>query len=252
MKLWVKLVLTVLVIPGAIVGLLDHLNRHEFFDLDRIEILLVGAPEKSLHLKPLIDQLDRQLEAYRGKSLWKLDLEDISTKIGGLNWVETHSIARSWPSTLTVKIRPYEVKALFISRSDRLVPVIQEGRLLDAVEPMLAPDVALLEGSAFQSRPDLRRKAVEMLDEIPPDGAFSRKTVSEVRWDSKDGFQVKMTKTGVDVKLGDDLFAIKSARVGQVLDYLSDRGIRARALDANLSKKVLVKLGTESKDVKIE
>lgn len=252
MKLWVKLVLTIVVLPGCVIALLDHLNRRAFFDLDRIEIVLVGVPDKSLHLKPLVDELDRALEAYRGKSLWTLDLEDISSKIGGLNWVESHAIARSWPSTLTLKIRPYEVKALFVSRADRLIPVIREGKLLDPVAPMLAPDVALLDGHAFQTRPDLRRKAVEMLDEIPPEGTFSRKSISEVRWDAKDGFQIKMTKTGIDVKLGEDRFALKSARVGQVLEYLSDRNIHARSLDANLSKKVLVKLGSDSKDVKIE
>jgi cell division protein FtsQ len=54
------------------------------------------------------------------------------------------------------------------------------------------------------------------------------------------------------VKLGDDHFAIKSARVGQALEYLDNRGIAAKSLDANLSKKVLVKLQEPSKSAQIE
>lgn len=251
MKFWLKLLVVLVFIPAGIVALLWHLNRREFFDLDRIEIVLVDAPEKTLHLKPLVEELDKTLERYRGKSLWSLDLDEISSRIEKLNWVEKHSVSRRWPSTLALKLSPYEVKALFMTKST-LVPVIRDGKLLDPVEPMLAPDVAILDGGVFQQKPELRKKAVDMLDEIPPEGAFSRKTISEIRWDGKNGFRLTMTKSGVDVKLGDDHFAIKSARVSQVLDYLNDRGIDAQSLDANLSKKVVVRLQDSSKEFGVE
>lgn len=241
MRFWLKMVAATVLIPGGAVALVFHLNRIGFFDLDRIDIVLVDVPSKPLHLKPLVEQLDRSLESYRGRSLWSLDLDDISKKIGGLNWVEGHSVSRGWPTGLTVKIHPHEVKALLFGRGDKLLPVIVEGQVLDAIDTSAAPDVAILDGASF-AKPEMRRRALELLSEIPPEGPFSRRTISEIRWDAKDGFLLKMMKTGVDVKLGEDRFAIKSARVGEVLEYLRDRNIRAQTLDANLSKKVLVKL----------
>ncbi|MBX2987504.1 MAG: FtsQ-type POTRA domain-containing protein [Bdellovibrionaceae bacterium] len=243
-----KWLFALIVLPGAVLGFLYHLDGHGFFDLDQIEIVLEDTPAQALHLKPLVAELDRSLELYRGASLWKLDMNLISKAIGGLNWVEVHSLSRNWPSGLVVKIKPQDVKALYLAKNNRFIPVIREGRLLDPVEPKLAPDVAILDGDAFQARADLRKRAIEVLNEIPDDGAFSRKTISEVRWHPKDGFLMKMVRTGLEVKIGDDQIALKANRVGQVLEYLQNRGMNAKSLDANLSKKVLVKLedGTQS------
>ncbi len=51
-----------------------------------------------------------------------------------------------------------------------------------------------------------------------------------------------MIKTGIQVKMGEDQVSLKSARVAQVVDYLETRQFDARVIDANLSKKVLVRL----------
>lgn len=252
MKLWLRLFVGLIVIPGAVAGLLYHLDRHGFFDLEKIEIVLQEAPGKALYLKPLVAQLDSSLEVYRGRSLWSLDMGDISRKIAGLNWVEGHTLSRSWPAGLTVKIRAQEVKAIYLGKNNRFLPVIKGGQMLDPVEAALAPDVAVLDGIIFQARPDLRVRAIELLEDIPSEGTFSRKTVSEIRWNAKEGFNVKMVKSGVDVNLGEDRFAIKAARVGQVMDYLSNRGLRAKEFDANLSKKVLVRLQETGKEALIE
>jgi cell division protein FtsQ len=51
-----------------------------------------------------------------------------------------------------------------------------------------------------------------------------------------------VAKSNIKIKLGEDQFAVKSARVSQVMDYLEKRDLKARVIDANLSKKVLVRL----------
>lgn len=224
-----------------------QLDRHGFFNLDRIDILLTDAQDQSHHLKPLLEKLDQRMEKFRGKSLWALNLTEISREISALNWVEGHSLSRRWPSGISVQIRPFEVKALFVAKGGQLMPVIRSGDLLDAVEPKVAPDVALLDGDAFQKKKELRRKAITVLEELPKEGTFSQRTVSEIRWDAQDGFWTRVIKSGVDVKLGEDQIGIKAARVTQVLDYLKNRDMHAQSLDANLSKKVLVKLRQSEK-----
>src|SRR4051812_45952363 len=97
LKIFLRFFVGLVIISGAVAALLVHLNRSGFFDLDRIDIVLVDAPTKSLHLKPLVTELDQALEAYRGQSLWSLKMENISAKVNQLNWVQNHSLSRSWP-----------------------------------------------------------------------------------------------------------------------------------------------------------
>jgi cell division protein FtsQ len=47
------------------------------------------------------------------------------------------------------------------------------------------------------------------------------------------------------VKLGNENFESKSLRVSQVIDYIENKQIEARVIDANLSQKVLVRLRKE-------
>ena len=240
--------LAMILIPVAVVAVFYRLNKDGFFDLKRIEIVLVDTHQQDLFLKPRVEVLDQYLESFRGRSMWQLDLDKVSKRISQYNWIEKYELTRKWPSTLTVQVKPFEVKALLMNlgKGEKFVPVIRDGKPLDAIEASIAPDVAVLDGAVF-AQPELRKKAVQMLEEVPTDGTFSRKVISEVRWSSKDGFYARMVKTGIQVKLGEDRFGIKSIRVGQVLDYLGNRGIKAESVDANLSKKVLVRLDPASR-----
>ncbi|HEY1080413.1 MAG TPA: cell division protein FtsQ/DivIB, partial [Bdellovibrio sp.] len=135
-----------------------------------------------------------------------------------------------------------EVKLLFMAKGGKLMPIIRDGTFLQEVDSKEAPDVALVEGEVFLKKPELRKKAVEVLEQIPSEGSFSKKTISEIRYDSKEGFWMTLIKTGVQVKMGEDQMSLKAARVSQVVDYLESRQFDARVIDANLSKKVLVRL----------
>lgn len=241
MKILIRFVLALIILPGAMAGFLYHLDRRGFFHLDQIHIVFEESPQRSLHLKPLVDDLDKMLELHRGRSLWRLEMRELSKTLAAQSWIASHSLSREWPRTVVVKIRPHEVKALYMSSQTQLLPVIEDGRFLAAIEPKLAPDVVVLEGKSFEDAA-FRQKAVQVLDEIPAKGPFSKDTISEMRWNPKDGFEMTMVKSAVAVKIGEDAIALKSVRLGQVLEYLNNRGMNATSLDANLSKKVLVKL----------
>jgi cell division protein FtsQ len=86
-----------------------------------------------------------------------------------------------------------------------------------------------------------------MTQEIPPEGSFSQKKISEIFYDKKEGFWVQMVDQGLQVKLGEGQVSLKSARVGQVLDYVKSHDIKPRLIDANLSKKVILKLEKNEK-----
>ncbi|MGZ3773506.1 MAG: cell division protein FtsQ/DivIB [Pseudobdellovibrionaceae bacterium] len=242
-KLVVQLVFGFFILPVSVVGIFYYLNKNGFFNIGKVEVTIENTPTgQEQFVKPLVDKLQGSLQKYQGVSLWSLKLSDVSKEVSSLNWVEGLNITRDWPSTLSVRVRPHEVKLLFLSKNGSLVPIIKNGSLLDSVEAKQAPDVALVEGDVFLKKSELRKKAVDVIEQIPVDGAFSKKTISEIRHDDKEGFWMTMIKTGIQVKIGEDQVALKAARVSKVVDYLEAHEFGARVIDANLSKKVLVRL----------
>ncbi|XGC80259.1 cell division protein FtsQ/DivIB [Bdellovibrio bacteriovorus] len=242
-KLVLQLIFGFIILPGALAGTLYYLNKNGFFNISKIEVVLENpTPGQEQFLKPKVDELEEGLKKYKGLSLWNIKLKKISKEISANNWVDGLNIKRSWPSTLQVRLRPHEVKLLFLTKTGKLVPIIKDGSFLNPVDAKQAPDVALLEGEAFVKKSALRKKAVDVIEQIPAEGSFSKKTISEIRHDTKEGFWMTLIKSGIQVKMGEDQVALKAARVSQVVDYLDSRQFDARVIDANLSKKVLVRL----------
>lgn len=238
-----KLIFGFIVLPLAIGATLYRLNQKGFFNVSKVEIVFEGeAPGQQNFLAPLSAELAKDMTGYKGRSLWDLPLKKISQQLAGYRWIESSSIKRSWPDVLTLRIHPYQVKLMYLGKNGKLFPLIKDGQLLDPVSTLQAPDVVLLTGDIFMDKPELRKKAVDVADAIPAEGSFSKKTISEIRYDHQDGFWMRLIKSGIQVKIGEDKVALKSARVSQVVDYLDSRQFDARVIDANLSKKVLVRL----------
>lgn len=193
-------------------------------------------------MRPLVLDLDHQLEQLRGHSLWSLDLDGLNAQVAAMNWVNELQVHRRWPDRLEIQIVPKEVKFLFVGKGGQLFPVLQDGTFLSPVAVDALPDVVLLRGDDFVKNKELLARALKTLDQIPSEGSFSKKSISEIRYDGKSGFWATLMKAGVKVKLGEDQIVLKADRVSQVLDYLEGHQFDARVIDANLTKKVLVRL----------
>jgi cell division protein FtsQ len=243
-KLILKLFIAFVILPSVIAGSMFWLNGNGFFNISQVEIVLADAQAQTQanFYVPLVDKLGQQMAPFKGQSLWSVKLSQVVAILNSQNWIAVHSITRSWPSTLKVTVKPHDVKLVFLGKNGKFIPIIEDGSFLDSVESKQAPDVTLLDGEIFLQKKELRSKAVKVIKEIPAEGSFSKKNISEIRYDPKDGFSVMMMKTGVQVKIGEEQVALKSARVAQVVDYLQTREFDARVIDANLSKKVLVRL----------
>lgn len=241
-KFLLKFFFGLVILPGLIIGVFYSLENHGFFNIDHVELAVEEAPASSAYLQPLLKKLNARLDVYQGVSLWKIDLPRVSSEISALDWVDDVTISRRFPSKIRITVRPKEVKFLFFGGGGRLVPVVTDGSFLEPVDPRLAPDVPLLIGENFAQKSELRKKSVKVFEDLPSEGSFSRQSISEIRYDSKEGFWVTLVKSGIKVKMGEEQISLKSARVSQVIDYMDIHQFQARVIDANLSKKVLVRL----------
>lgn len=229
-------------LPIIFWGTTFFLNDQGFFNIKSIDVQVEEPVDQFNFLKPELLKLKNKLEKYQALSLWDLRLNEVALEISNDMWIESARISRAWPSTLAITVKPYKIKLLLVNKSGGLQPVIRDGDILNPIETSMAPDVILLQGEKFKKSPALRKKAVELLAEIPVNGSFSSATISEISFDEKDGFGMKMIKSDLSVRLGDGQFGLKAKRVSQVIDYLEKHEIRAHLIDANLSKKVLVRM----------
>lgn len=242
MRRVIKILTGFLLLAAVFVGSFFVLENNHFFVLNEIEIIIKNAPENPLYLKPVLKKLNDRLDKYKQHSIWKIDLGKLNSDIAKNQWVADYKVERRFPNSIRIIIQPQEVKLLYLSRGGKLVPVIGDGSLLEPLDAQTAPDLPLLVGDDFYKKPELRKKSVDLVDEIPKQGAFSQQSISEIRYDQKDGFWMTLINQGIQVKIGEEQVGIKSERVSQVLDYMETNNFQARVIDANLSKKVLVRL----------
>lgn len=246
MKSWkwfaLKLFVGLFILPSLVAGALWGLNQNGFFNVENIELTWLESENSNLHLESQIQKLNASLEVYRGYSLWSLDLKKISSTLMQESWIEDLHLVRVWPSTLRLQLRPQKISLVYKNQSGQFFPITPQGALLDPIDLKSVPDVVLLTGEIFQKKEALRKKAVQVISEIPERGSFSRQTIAEMSYDERDGFWMELMKNHLRVKVGEDEITRKSLRVSQVVEYLKSHEFEDRVIDANLSQKVLVRL----------
>lgn len=237
---WVKISLSVVAIPAMVCFALYSLNRQGFFNLSQVQVTVDTDESLKNFLKPRLQQLLLSLEPLKGQSLLKLSLADLKLKLTSEEWVSTVEITRHWPQEIAIVIRPTQLVAL-VKTARSLRPLTSKGELLSQLKTNEAPPLPIVVSESIFRKPELRNQLLQALNEIPQKGRFSNEQISEIYFDEQKGFWMKLIKNGMEVQLGQENFAMKSARVEQVLEYLDQHQIDARVIDANLSKKVLVR-----------
>ena len=242
MKLWLKLILTFVVLPASCAGFFYYLNDSGFFNLSQIEIIIEDSSLSKQALKKSVEKLDQQLELLRGQPLWGLKLQAISTQLSGETWIQSFHITRRWPATLQLTVKPQALYFVFMTNAGQILPVMENGFFLDSLKAGESPDLPIAVGNIFNKSLEIRKKAIEILKQIPAQGSFSRQTISEIHYEPRGGFSFLLVQNGLRIKIGEDQVRTKSFRISKVLDYLEFKKFQARVIDANLSQKVLVRL----------
>lgn len=241
-RLLLKFVIATVVIPGLVAYSIFYLNKRGFFNIQKIEIVVQDEKIHERFFHPRIENLKIILATYQNKSLWDLRLREVAKLVESQEWVESVNVVRLWPANLEVRVGKKKIEFLLSNKVGKLYPVTDQAELLGEVEVKHAPDVILLQGDAFKSSSELRRKALSLVKEIPNEGGFSKVNISEISYDKKEGFWARIASDGLRVKLGQDNYSLKAARVNQVLEYMSRNEKSAAMIDADFSKKVLVKV----------
>ncbi len=212
---------------------------------------MTGLNSQKKFISPKVSSLRKKLEVYRGISLWEAPLSEISETLNDESWVKEFQISREWPAGISIKIKTDDVALLVFPQNSSessvgavstIKPITMSGKVLEKINSKNAPDAVLTYDSQFLISEKIREGGLQVINSLPKSGRLTAKHISEIGYDRKEGYWVKLLNSETKVNFGEEQFEIKSARISQVIDYLEGRNLKARVIDANLSKKVLVRL----------
>lgn len=236
-------------VVGGAFGFLQGFDGQDFFknsfSIKEVRLSLSQQFDHPQFMAEKLAQFQDRMNEYVGESMSAVDLADIQSQVANWNWVSSVEVFRRWPDQITIEVSPKQVMAILIGKSGRIHPVLSDATIMEPIEKGSIPDVPVLSGEVFSKNREVLVRALVSLEQIPQEGLFSKKNIAEVIFHSKQGFQYRLLQPNLTVQLGEEKLGIKSARVSQVIEYLQNNKLQARVIDANLTKKVLVRLRKE-------
>lgn len=246
-----KILSAFLFFPMLIAVSVYSLEQQGFFKIDKIEVKVDALNSQKNFLAPKVAALQKRLDVIRGISLWEAPLSEISKSLRKERWIKEFQLSRVWPSGIELSIQTDDVAILVFSQSDEatsigdvsaIKPITKSGQVLEKINSKAAPNAIITHDVNFLVSEKIRNGALVVINSLPATGKMQAAQVSEIGYDKNDGYWIKLLKSETKVNFGEEQFEIKSARISQVIDYLESRNLKARVIDANLSKKVLVRL----------
>lgn len=242
----IKWLIILVVVPAIFTFAIYTLDKNDIFLINKVNLEVSTIENQKNFPKSYVEDLAAEFDALKGQSLMNTSIRQVSDILKKEKWIKEYRVSRDWPSQLKITIVPHQLSYLLTSQKKLsegvFTPVTEAGELLPEIDSRQAPALALLVGDDFRKDINKRKKAIELLQALPTEGKMNSKKISEVVYDRRDGYWIQLIDSNVKIKFGENDFAIKSARISQVLDYLEKKDLKARVIDANLSKKVLVRL----------
>jgi cell division protein FtsQ len=209
------------------------------FIVDTIE---VTSNSKSVLFDENRALLAKKMEAFKGRQIWDIDVDGVASHVSNLKWVETMRVRRIFPSTLKVEVTSKEVIAAVVSDKGVVIPLSKNAETLPVLPLKHFPDVPLIRDRKILKDQKLREKALQVLTELPSSGFLSQSRVAEISSDRDEEFWISLIEDGTEIKIGSSNIPLRAARIEKVLEYLRNNKLHARVIDADFSKKVVVKL----------
>lgn len=231
-----------LFIAASVWGLKDS----SILRVEQVEVVQKGEVLHPILFEAIAKDVGQFLVEYANKPIWQVSIEDIRQQLLNDNRIEEFQVKRRFPNYVEVALSPKQPLAALLSKKGRLFPLSSDGSLLPDFSLGEAPDLPIVRGLHLFNDSKARARLVQLLNQIPSEGVFSREKISEVMQNSAGEVSVMLVVNGTKVLLGKTLDEKKITRVGQVLKYLQSRSFKGRVIDARFSKKVVVRVRNAS------
>lgn len=219
------------------------LNKKGFFDIKRINVQMSARTDSDkVYFESLTTRLAQDLERYKNSSLLQVKLGEIHKALLQSAWIKNYEIRREWPETLAIEIIPNEVVMLYWDKQHNPYAIYENNKMELISDKRITPDkIHNYDHTVFMNE-NIRKRMIELIQNLPENGPVVESEIAQVGYTQQTGFWLELVKKQIEIKLGEESLNLKLDRVSNVLEYLSQKQINARVIDANLNQKVLVRL----------
>jgi len=207
-----------------------------------IDIQSIDKSEQNAHFNALKQIILEDLRPLKKKPVWKVSLNDLLESMYQKEWVKEARVSRRFPNQIMISLRMENVKLIALDPKGKVKAISSSGEYLPNLAGGIVPDVPILRGNRLLRSRELRSIAVELVSQLPRSGLLSPGTVSEIFYDKKNGFELLLNKSALQIIMGNELFDIKAKRVNRVLEYMDAKQVQGRVIDTRFAKKILVRL----------
>jgi cell division protein FtsQ len=175
-----------------------------------------------------------------GRSVFRTPLAERRRRLLAIDWVESASVSRIWPSRLLIRIRERKPVAFVLFRSGVLL-IDAQGVLLDP--PPQAQFTFPVLGGVREGEPEERlRERVGCLLRVLDELGGNAKDVSEVNCGNIDNVRLVMAmdQRAVELVLGDSHFAARYHNFATHYPEIQKRSPGARIFDLRLADRIAV------------
>ncbi len=212
--------------------------RTTFLKLEKIEVSSLKRLKR--------DEIISLSGVKPGDPMLHIDLKTVAEQIRKNPWVEKVRVNRYFPHTLSIEISEWEPAAIvnvgclyYLDGKGEIFKPLARGDNLDfpVITGIAAEDLA--------KDPDgskgMLKTALEISDLLKAGSVLRPQDISEIHVDKGYGFTLFTAQGGVPIKLGNDGFAEKLARLGRIYKDLSSQILTVEYVDLNYSDKIVVK-----------
>jgi cell division protein FtsQ len=239
MKVYLGRILVVFLLATAVWVVIKDKS---IFHINTVEIKVDLNETDRLAWAETNHQINLILQKYVGLSIWKISLREVKAKLQGFPMVRMLQIQKAWPNTLEVQYSLPNLKLIQQLGDDHYKILSSDGQWVGPIKWSHLPSLPWAKGDWINKKSDTKSNLLILLAQLPSTGPLAMDQISEIQYNDLDGFLLTLVKTGQQIRFGFENFELKSLRVTQVLEYLQSRGLESRVIDANFSKKVLVRL----------
>lgn len=246
LRIWIRrirLLLLLLFLPLGVMGSLALLHHEGFFSIKEIHLSVAEEQGMPLWLNNKWSEFGKDMEVWRDRDLWNIQLGEVTQKLSSYPWIKEAMVSKSWPNTLHIQVRYKDLIAFAKTPKGRLIPLLSDGSRLNFDSISTNVSLPILSTNISVDDVDKVNEALRFITRSPK--ALSDR-MSEIGFDAKEGYWTLILPFGAKIKWGfesdEETMKKKISRVQKVLEYLDSRELKARVIDANLSKKVVVRL----------
>jgi cell division protein FtsQ len=180
-----------------------------------------------------------------GTRLWRLDPRAVAARLETIPEIRRAEVIREMPSAVTILVE--ERRPFTLVHAGRLHWLDEEGRALGEQREAVAPPVPVVTGLTDTELASLRttpgpktRAALSLIRALVRSGSALTAEISEIDMSRPEG-PVLYTVDGVEVRLGEDDWEARLARLEGVLGQLTDDDVSA--VDLRFRDQVVLRRG---------